>query len=235
MNTPVGRRFRTGLAAIALLALMSSAGTAGAAIAIQISFTGTATSDNYGYIAGESYTFDFTVNSAFTETSYSAFDGTMNYWVDEFVSDTPIFTDVSGDGMTGSWQRPVAAEGDPWNNIETRTWTGQPELAVIASNDGDYPIGLQIGGVDVESVTAMARIGNIFSFPGTYTNPAAYFAGLTGTYPANGEYLFIYTVNPQVMGFSINSVTIGVIPEPATAALMACAGWALLMRRRRPR
>jgi hypothetical protein len=230
---PVKQSFKPMVAAIVLLALGGLAGTAGAA-PISFSVTGTAKTNLYGYVTGQSYTFNWIMNVDFTNNASSFFNSVDNYWSDELVSEAPIFTDVSGDGLTGSWQRPIVAEDDPYSVIEAGNDFGTHHFTLRADTDGAYSIGLQANGTDVVGIeAAVLRIGNIFSCPGSYTDPTSYFAGLTGTYTPIFGLISLYTVNPEVLSFTPTSVTISAIPEPSTAFLTGLGLVALFFHRRR--
>jgi hypothetical protein len=237
MNTSAKQWFKTMAAAAALLAFCALAGTASAATPIKFSVTGTPNSTMYGYTNGQSYTFHWIVNSGFTNNWSSFFDSIDNYWSDELVSEAPIFIDVSGDGLTGSWQRPEAVDNDPYSYLETWTHTGgDTNLELYVGNDGNpkYSIGLQANGTDLYSIYAdNLNIGNIFNFPTSYTDPNDYFAGLTGTYtPINGA-MGLYPVSGTPLFFNATSVTISAIPEPTTALLTGLGLVALVFLRRR--
>ena len=229
MNLLVIHWFKTLATTAALLALSMLAGTSRAA-SINFTLTGTAMSSQYGYAEGEQYTFNWIVNSGFTNNASSYFTSIYNYWSDDHVSEAPIFTDVSGNGLTGSWLRPVLAQNDPYSFIDT---TSANHLSLFAGNGASYSIGLQANGVDVYSLTGVAVTGaDIFTYPGSYTDPNAYFTGLTGTYILNGGAINVETADGTI-GFISNSLTISTIPEPSSALLTGLGLAALVFRRRR--
>ena len=135
---------------------------------------------------------------------------------------------VQNDGLTGSWQRPVLAESDPFSFIHV----GTDQLNLYAGNDANYSIGLKANGVDVYGIGGIAVTGDIFSHPGSYTDPNAYFTGLTGTYILDGGGINFQTAGGTI-GFSPNSLTIGTIPEPSSALLTGLGLADLVFRRRR--
>jgi len=232
MKRTARRWFQT-VVAVAFISLGALTGTARADL-FQFTLIGTANSDGYGYDFGQSYTFQFAANNSFENNASSYFNADINRWGDDSVSDTPIFTDVSGDGLTGAWQRPVIDAGDPnsyieiWNNL-----FNTHQLILQASNDGEYSLGLQINDTDVVKFqTFNLEIGNIFSFPASYTAPNLYFAGVAGTYTPDVGFLDIYLIDDTIISFTLTEVTISAIPEPSTALLAGLGLVALLFRRR---
>lgn len=232
MNTSLNQWFKTVVVAIALTTLSTVAGTAGD-FSIQFSLTGTADSSQYGYISGQSYTFNWIVNSGFMNNASSQFTANNNFWTDEFVSQAPIFSDLSGDGLTGSWQRPVLNEVDPYSYINVWYNHGTHTLILLAANDSDYSIGLQANGTNVWGMDAFIQIGNIFNFPASYTDPNDYFASFTGTYTPNNSTMWLYPVIGSSLTFTPTSLSISTIPEPSTALLTGLGLVALFFRRRR--
>ena len=211
-------RYGATIAAAEFLGLSILEGTASAN---PISFTLTGTADNslYGYVSGQSYSFTWVVNSGFTDNGSSWFIGDDNFWNEELVSESPIFTDVRGDGLSGSWQRPTGAEDDPYSNLRA-FFDGDQRLSLYAGTDASGgSIGLLANGAAVSAVRGDVYMDSIFSFPGSYTDPNVYFGGLTGTYAPTAGGLAIYTVGGGPMSFTATSVTISAVPEPSTALL----------------
>jgi len=224
------RRWLNAMAAVAvLLSLNTLAGTANAD-PIQFTLTGTANSTMYGYTSGQSYSFNWIVNSGFTNNPSSEFTASKNLWTDELVSEAPIFSALSGDGLTGSWVRPTVGEDDPWSLIQI---FNASSINLTAGNDAGYSTGFNANGTAIREITGLAVIGNIFSFPASYTDPNVYFASRTGTYsPSSGNIQLVPVSGPAVT-FNATSFTISTIPEPSTALLTGLGLVALIFRRRR--
>jgi hypothetical protein len=234
MKLSSGRWSLRMVALIALITLTSLTGMAEVKF-IQFDVSATAMHDEYGYTAGESYTFTWLVNSAFMSNDVSWFTDEYNYWSDEVISHTPTFTDVKADGLTGSWQRPTVADSDPCSFIFVDILGGSQRVWLYAGNERNYSIGFQAGGTDVRLIQAWEMaIGDIFTFPESYTDPNEYFAGYVGTYPVTSGSFDIQTVSSERIAFTPTSLTITAIPEPS-AALLTLLGLAALRFRRRPR
>ncbi|MDI1248669.1 MAG: PEP-CTERM sorting domain-containing protein [Lacunisphaera sp.] len=75
------------------------------------------------------------------------------------------------------------------------------------------------------------------TFPETYVDPVSYFTNHLGTYvPDAGSEVRFYIQNfDPYVGFTVTSLTIAAVPEPATVALglgVAALGVVLIRRRR---
>jgi hypothetical protein len=220
--------------AIALLSLFTQAGTAGAN-PIRFSLTGTPDADavTYGYTESQNYTFTWTLNTGFTNNASSFFTGSWNGWCDDYSYEAPLFSDFSGDGLTGSWQRPVDGITDPYSCLDVYS----TKVELLAQNEAipHQSIGLQVNGVDIFWVSATAVIDISPSFPGYYTDPNDYFAPSTGTYLPTGGGVNIGLTNGDVLYFSPTSFTISQIPEPSSGVLIMCVAGGLVFIRRRLR
>ncbi len=232
MNLRTRLWFKTIIAVAALLTLSTVPGTA-TDFSAQFSLTGWANDTLYGYTNGLSYTFYWIVNSSFTNNDMSGFISTENYWADTRTDQAPIFSGAGGDGLTGSWQRPVIGQFDPYSFITVSSDRGYHALTLLAGNDAGYSVGLQANGTGVYGLWAYAlEIGDIFSFPMSYTNPNNYFAGLTGTYAVASGSFTLQTVGTGALTFTPASLTISTIPEPSTGLLTGLGLVVLLFRRR---
>jgi hypothetical protein len=233
---PVKQWFTPMVAAIVLLALSVLAGTAQAA-STSFSVTGTAQNTLYGYTNGQSYTFNWIVNSGFTNNGSSYFASGVdleNYWADENTNQAPVITAVSGDGLTGTYVRPTVGWDDPYSAIDVWFHYGVTNLTLSVANDAYQSIGLQANGTDIRWIEASdLYIGDIWSFPGSYTDPNVYFAAFTGTYTPTAGDIMLIPVSGDVLHFTPTSLTISTIPEPSTALLTALGLAVLVIRRRR--
>lgn len=218
------------------LALTVVAGTANAAV-VRLTVTGTANSNLQGYVAGQPYSFHWDLNSAFANAeAQTYFTTTQNSWDDDFVSESPIFVNAGGDLLTGAWQRPTLNNGDPYSYVDVSGGAAHNLDLYAADESFSYSLGLQLNGTGIVVMEAQdLNVGNIFSFSGSPSDPAAYFSALAGSYPVSSGTLTIYQQGDSTgVGFTPTALTIGVVPEPSTA-LLAGLGLMMPLFRRRSR
>ena len=204
---------------------------------IQFSITGTADETTMGYTLGQSYTFIWILNDAYTSGSGDDyFSTTYNSWMAEQTSDPVLWSSVSGDGFLGTYSRPSGNSEDPYDNLETVNDQDGDTFSLLASNDNNEntsDLGLTVDGVDLLEISAdQIDIGVDFAFSGAYSNPADYWATYAGTYTPTDGYIVILNEEGSEIKLTPTSVTIGTVPEPATALLMAfVAGLGFIIRR----
>jgi hypothetical protein len=137
----------------------------------------------------------------------------------------PLWSSVSGDGLSGTWQSP----GDADDRI------------VIALNADQYDLvafdgGLSAGGNGVQSLAFAGWYEGLTSGGlGPTTNLIDFFSGKAGTYVAiDGSEGQISTAGDMAT-FTIDSLTITVqsVPELSTSSLLVLAGLTVLTGRRR--
>lgn len=188
---------------------------------VQISITGTADTTSMGYTAASSYTFNWVINDAYSSAnSGDAFSSTRNFWNSENTTDTALWSSVSGDGLAGTYSRPSGSTWAPWERLES---TDDTELNIIAANDdvAASSMGLTVNGIEVQRIRIDGiDLGISFDYPEAFTNPADYFADYAGTYTPTSEKVYIRDESSNDIYFTATSVTIGVVPEPATAGLL---------------
>ena len=197
----------------------------GAQANLAISVTGTADSSGLGYTSGQSYTFTWAINEAYTGSNSDSFDSNRNSW------EGNLWSAVSGDGISGSepndfQQLSVTSDGVRMHN-GVYSWNTTVDGKVILYEDASLPI----PGMDFSSET--------------YISPVDYFADYAGTYDVTGGKMEISTdevfdssgllYERELISFSLNSATIEVIPEPSSVLLIAViSGFGLFVRRRFP-
>ncbi len=205
---------------------------------IQISITGTAESTTMGYTSGQSYTFNWVVNDGYTAGSGDDyFDSTDNYWASEQTSDPVLWASISGDGLVGTYSRPSGNPEDPYDSLESVNDDDIDIFYLLASNDNNEDtsnLGLTVNGRDLLEISATdIDIGVNLDFPGTYSNPADYWATYAGTYtPEPGGSVLIYDKTWAGIYFTATGITIQAIPEPATLTFIGLFGGGLIVFRR---
>lgn len=217
---------------------------AAAAAHAQITFTitGTAAATDYGYTSGQSYTFSFVLNTAFTNNTSSRFDSSSNYWDQELETESDIYTNIYGTGLSGTFVSPHSADiNTPYAYVDTES----AQSNIILNQGSDTPgvyIGLQtLSGTDLTVITATFNDSIIGSsaaaYPGTYTPLTTYWSNYLGTYTISGTLSLYSNGGTPLESFSITSVTISdasAVPEPATyAALLGLVALGLVARLRR--
>jgi hypothetical protein len=199
--------------------------------AVILAVTGTAQESKWGYVTGQAYTFQWTINASFTDTGDCFFDDSDNYWSDQETSDTPTLSACGGSGLGGAWVRPTSQPGDPYSYIEVFN----DRLTVHAGNDGTYGIGLTAGGNAVSVLRAYNVAPAIaFDYPGAFTNPDTYFSAYPGTYPLSPgpeAGIVVGTVDAEYLFFTPSSAQV-LIPEASALSLLAAAGLVALAVRR---
>jgi len=191
----------------------------------QVSFTvhTTADSTGFGYTAGQSVDFVFQTSgadlSANTNNTFSPYD---NLWLEDFVTDTRVFTSVSGTGLGGAFTQPTVSNGAPLSSVGAIP-PGYGQLSLQAKSEAfsSPSIGLTAGGYALEYLIAnQLDWGQAFSAPGSYTPLSVFFAPYVGTHALNpGGYVEFYAGGTPV-DFTPTSITISVVPEPATSAAL---------------
>lgn len=191
---------------------------------ILFSVTGTANENRLGYTQGESYTFTLILNSSFLNNASCLFSADQNYWGEDTLDDTAVWTDVAGDGLTGSYVRPADDYFAPYAFLFTVAASQSLTLGALNDASGGV-IGLQAGGEDINSLYVDSLVlGDIFTFPASYTDPAVYFAGGLGTYAALGGEISLTGAETGSLIFTATSVTIEAVPEPASALMIGLGG-----------
>lgn len=201
---------------------------------IRISVTGTANSTDWGYVAGQSYSFHWTVNEHFENNSHSVFYNNGNFWEDEWLDETPVFTDVSGDGLVGAWERPMTRAHSPSSGLWAyNANTSLDSMKLRAADDTSVGIGLSAGGYQVDELWCQVYTGaGLFAFDALFISPTHYFEDYAGTYEGLSGILALNSTSGAGIAFSPKSLTIAAVPEPASlGSLLLAAGGLLGIRR----
>jgi hypothetical protein len=220
----------------------------GGAVRAQVTFTftGTAGSNDLGYTAAQTGTFVITMGTSFVQNGSEFFfndstNGHANYWIEDTTSHSQLFNAVSGASLTGVFVRPTSASTDP-NSVLTTSNGNHLQITIgndnAAGNIGPtLPNSTQLKSLYVD----LTLSSTIFTSPGAYTDPAAYFAGLAGSYSGfSAGYIQLTDPANNTVGFTLTNLTISssAIPEPATnatlLALTALGVWAVRRRAKRP-
>jgi len=152
---------------------------------VQFAITGTANSSGHGYNQGQSYTFTFTVNRNYTGGSEDLFSANENTWGQRTESDPNIFTDISGDSLTGVYTPIFEPGGQSHYQLNVVPEDGKQELWLTADASAfGYDIGLQtpdgtgIGDFAVEIILEDFTV----PYPGLFVNPTDFWSTNAGTY-----------------------------------------------------
>lgn len=213
----------------------------------QITFTVTATAENtpgnaaQDYIAGEAYTFVYTLTPDFP-LNHTYFLGENNDWFEKHITNDPaLFTHVGGSGLGGDFSSPVGPTGSPFSFV--RAYNGN-FLGLFAGADvGNIGVTTLAGSTLTHAIASMNLAGIDFGRPEAYTNPASYFESYVGDYQAWGGSVGLYGGDFDGATFQVTGVNIAqgisntsAVPEPATyAALLGLAALGVTAWRRRPK
>jgi hypothetical protein len=201
----------------------------------------TANATLHGYNAGQSYNFVFTTNDNITDVDPSSqFTSTQTNWEEEFVSQSSLWSSISGDAVNGSYVRPTGSNF-PNSYIFLQNTVASPFFfELLVGNDGSTGIGVTTPSAAVIRSVKMTMPQAInFTYPQTFVEPNQYFLAYNGTYSLTNSSSLI-TVDPQAAGlanvtFTPSTLTIisSPVPEPS-GALLSLLGLASLhfLRRR---
>jgi hypothetical protein len=198
---------------------------------VQVSLTGTAQTTEMGYTAGQSYTFNWTVNDSYTQTVNDQFPHNGNSWKVESLTEKPLWTSVSGDGLTGTYSQPSGFNA-PHESLEIN-FLG---LNILAGNDdpSGSSMGLMVDGIEVrEFYASELDIPGLDYSNTSYVDPAIWLADYAGVHNLSTGSLRILDEPFNNIVFTPTSATIEVIPEPNSVALLLLGASSLYLRRKR--
>lgn len=212
-----------------IIAVLSLLAASACADLIEIHVTGTADSTDWGYTQGQSYTFTWTLNDAYTG-AYDTFDPDFTSWTVETVNHPLLWTNVSGDGLQGTYSRP---SGDNYAPYDYMTYNSYDEFMLFAGNDspGTSSMGLTVNGVDLRYVDAYVNIGSL-DHPTSFVDPATWLSVYEGTY-AQSEGSSITLSNSNYQSISFTATSVEIIPEPAAVSTTVLTALAALFIHRR--
>ena len=216
-----------------ILLSMVSSGLTTLANPIQISVTGSAAANRFGYVEGQSYTFNWIINESYSGNPGDNFHSTVNQWIEQTTAHAMVFSSISGDGITGTFTQPSDSFDAPTSDLTILDGSSDKFFALAGSKSGSTGIGTQMNGTDMRGMQAYALEIVEFVNPAALTNPTSYFAEYTGTYVPTSGLVYLGSTSNGFLDFLATSVTIETIPEPASATLIAIfGGGAALFRRR---
>ena len=190
------------------------------------------------YIAGQDYTFTFTLNPSFsgTNTYPNSFDSGAQIWGQE-TTGAPLFLDITGTALTGTWQTPNSTTDAPASFLSAFNPSGL--LLYVGTDELPYPTALSIStinpSISINSIQVELNTFDFstFTFRTNFIDTTTFFSPLSGSSfdQTNTSLNFglITLVSAQTdqpsMPFTITNMQISggttAIPEPQTYALLA--------------
>jgi hypothetical protein len=151
----------------------------------------------------------------------------------EETADPRLWSDVSGDGLSGTYSRPSGISGAPYDYILARS----SGLDLLAGNDDTTSSsqGLTVNGEElvrlyIEDLTATGL--NLDYSDTSFVNPATWAADYAGTYDSGVSVSDFYVSDAQSNRTDFTPTSFEIVPEPATAGLLAGAGLLIALYRR---
>lgn len=198
---------------------------------VQITLTAQGSSQ-MGFSADQTYTFTWTVSDEFTGGPGDRFDSTANIWAIHQTTDPVLFNSVTSDGLGGTYNRPDSSIGAPYCYVSADS----SSLYLFAGDDAgwDQPtMGLTANGANIISIDARnLEIPGLDVSDTAFVNPADWLAGYAGTYELQFGLIMMEDDAGNAGFLNPSTMTIGVIPEPATMAFIGIFGGSLLTIRR---
>ena len=192
---------------------------------IQISVTASARDTALGYTAGNEYTFNWVVNEGYAGNPLDGFTSDINRWMDASPLDSQLFSNLSGDGITGSYVK----SSYPLSYVAINN----DLLYLTCTDENEGALGIQVNGDNIISFSASFLITTSFSYPEAYVDPTTYLSSYIVTYapPDSGE-VKLRTENGSIY-FDYASTTIQTIPEPSSLVLVLTGAAGVWFTRRR--
>ena len=191
-------------------------------------FSTTATTTEFGYIAHNPYTFTFVTGPtypALSNLSDSVLNSDGKTWYEEHTADSQLFQTVGGSGLSNAFTRPTLAPDDPYSYIQN---SPGGYFRLYVGNDSGYDIGLKtLNGAD--SVVHVEAVADYLTFSSSflsgYVDPTTYFASYSGSNSVTGT-VSLYLLNADsFLNFTVTNVSLSSpIPEPSTYAALAGLG-----------
>ena len=179
---------------------------------IEFILSGTANGNSFGYTAGQSYSFNFIVNSDYNGSAGDFFSSTngsglitwpdsdltkINQWSQSYGTDPQIFDDISSDSFTGSYSPSfppsgILGGGGGHYELSIVEEDGFQELWLTADNgsegsnpaDGDFNIGLYMpDGTGIDDFAVEIVLEDfVIPYSDSFTSPTDIWIPHLGTY-----------------------------------------------------
>jgi hypothetical protein len=149
--------------------------------------------------------------------------------ITEELGQDPVVSDVTSTTLGGSFTYPSASATDPYNYLFAFESSGNTFLSLVAAAD-DSNIGLTYDGNTLEYMEISGTLPFAWVDPTTASSLADLFP--VGTYNVTGPF-GNFDWNGGSESPTPTSLTISVVPEPTSLALLGLGGLAMLRRTRR--
>ncbi|MCF7687689.1 MAG: hypothetical protein K9M98_11020 [Cephaloticoccus sp.] len=188
----------------------------------------TGVGSGHSYTSSQSVVFQFVLNDFNGAPAAGvASDGVYYQWVEDNLSDTPLYTSVSGTGITGSWSRSTAFDGSAYAYLQAHQDSSPGQVfLVVGTNVSPADMGISTGGLPVSRIEVNVQLGGFAPTVGsTLPDSTAYFSALAGTYTdvyqPTSKIVTSDGTSVVTSTFAVDSVTITAVPEPAHLTVLA--------------
>ncbi len=162
---------------------------------------------------------------------------------DEYLSnDRDLFQSITGNHLSGSWQRPADADGDPFTVFFMNTGETESQIFYMISNDAGTGIGLSFAGIALSRISINQYLNPLLASTNQSFDYATFWQQYHGSYSigvTDGSAFVFGLLGGGEVTFNMTTLTIepaAPIPEPSTYGLALgglALGFAAARRRRK--
>lgn len=159
---------------------------------VQFIVTGTANSSAFGYTEGEAYAFAFTFNEDYTGGTGDEFTSIMNEWDPYLSTDSQLFANFAGDGLTGEFvpKFPSGQTDDDRAEYSISVEKGGSDadefMIALSTESISHRLGVSANGTELTHVElcvySSALIDELNATATTYQDPNDFWSQYAGTY-----------------------------------------------------